>query len=470
MQGKIEYSYTQNVADNTSTITATLYVRKYHNSMTLTTATTGSWKYTLTIDGEGVKDNRIQTSILGWYKLTTVTKTVSHNSNGEKTITLSGSVSGPTGTAVAGGTTSGSKAVALSVIPRASSITSAGAVTLGEKCSVKWTPLSTNFAYKLKFVSGDVSYRKTGEVSHRIFRDIIDYLDPRDMLVVNSSKVIPARLLGVTEKTGSSMELLLLRMLDSGEWETLVRPGKRAKVGAKFVFGDILTATVTGIVDGGNRTVRFDYDTEKYATVYEVLDAVGNMPLPPYITKKLENKSDYQTVYAKEEGSAAAPTAGLHFTDELLDRIKAKGVGYGEVTLHVGLGTFRPVKVDKIEEHLMHGEYFHISDEVAEEINCRRAAGGRIIAVGTTSARVLESVGDENGIVHAIDGETSIFIYPGYKFKATDALITNFHLPESTLIMLVSALAGKENVMNAYETAVADKYRFFSFGDATFIV
>ena len=312
--------------------------------------------------------------------------------------------------------------------------------------------------------------RKTGEVSHRIFRDIIDYLGPRDMLVVNSSKVIPARLLGVTEKTGSSMELLLLRMLDSGEWETLVRPGKRAKVGAKFVFGDILTATVTGIVDGGNRTVRFDYDTEKYATVYEVLDAVGNMPLPPYITKKLENKSDYQTVYAKEEGSAAAPTAGLHFTDELLAKIKAKGVGYGEVTLHVGLGTFRPVKVDKIEEHLMHGEYFHISDEVAEEINRRRAAGGRIIAVGTTSARVLESVGDENGIVHAIDGETSIFIYPGYKFKATDALITNFHLPESTLIMLVSALAGKENVMNAYETAVAEKYRFFSFGDAMLIV
>ena len=311
--------------------------------------------------------------------------------------------------------------------------------------------------------------RKTGEVSHRIFRDIIDYLDPRDMLVVNSSKVIPARLLGVTEKTGSSMELLLLRMLDSGEWETLVRPGKRAKVGAKFVFGDILTATVTGIVDGGNRTVRFDYDTEKYATVYEVLDAVGNMPLPPYITKKLENKSDYQTVYAKEEGSAAAPTAGLHFTDELLARIKAKGVGYGEVTLHVGLGTFRPVKVDRIEEHLMHGEYFHISDEVAEEINRRRAAGGRIIAVGTTSARVLESVGDENGIVHAIDGETSIFIYPGYKFKATDALITNFHLPESTLIMLVSALAGKENVMNAYEVAVNEKYRFFSFGDAMFI-
>ena len=312
--------------------------------------------------------------------------------------------------------------------------------------------------------------RKDGEISHRIFRDIIYYLDPRDMLVVNSSKVIPARLLGVTEKTGASMELLLLRMLESGEWETLVRPGKRAKIGAKFIFGDILTATVTGIVDGGNRTVRFDYDTEKYATVYEVLDAVGNMPLPPYITKRLENKSDYQTVYAKEEGSAAAPTAGLHFTDDLLERIKAKGVGYGEVTLHVGLGTFRPVKVDRIEEHLMHGEYFHISDEVANEINERRKAGGRIIAVGTTSARVLESVSDENGIVHAIDGETSIFIYPGYRFKATDALITNFHLPESTLIMLVSALAGKENVMNAYNTAVAQRYRFFSFGDAMLIV
>ena len=252
--------------------------------------------------------------------------------------------------------------------------------------------------------------------------------------------------------------------------ETLVRPGKRAKVGASFDFGGILKATVTDVVEGGNRVVKFDYDTEKYKTVYEILDAVGNMPLPPYITKRLENKSDYQTVYAKEEGSAAAPTAGLHFTDELLERIKAKGVGYGEVTLHVGLGTFRPVKVDKIEEHLMHGEYFHITDEVAREINERRAKGGRIIAVGTTSARVLESVSTPDGKVHAIDGETSIFIYPGYKFKAVDALITNFHLPESTLIMLVSALAGKEFVMNAYEEAVREKYRFFSFGDAMLIV
>ena len=311
--------------------------------------------------------------------------------------------------------------------------------------------------------------RDSGELEHKHFYDIIDYLRPEDMLVVNSSKVIPARLLGKTKKTGSDMELLLLRKLDTGEWETLVRPGKRAKEGAVFDFGGILTATVTGIVEGGNRTVSFNYDTGKYKSIYEVLDEVGNMPLPPYITKKLEKKSDYQTVYAKEEGSAAAPTAGLHFTEELIERIKAKGVGYGEVTLHVGLGTFRPVKVERIEEHLMHGEYFHITDEVAEEINERRERGGRIIAVGTTSSRVLESVSDEDGTVHAISGETGIFIYPGYKFKAVDALITNFHLPESTLVMLVSALAGKENVMRAYKEAVEQKYRFFSFGDAMLI-
>ena len=311
--------------------------------------------------------------------------------------------------------------------------------------------------------------RESGEIEHKIFRDIIDYLRPEDMLVVNSSKVIPARLLGKTDKTGGDMELLLLRMLDNGEWETLVRPGKRAKVGAGFNFSDILHATVTSIVDGGNRTVKFEYDTEKYKNIYEVLDAIGNMPLPPYITKKLENKEDYQTVYAKEEGSAAAPTAGLHFTDELLERIKAKGVGYGEVTLHVGLGTFRPVKVDKIEEHEMHGEYFHISAEVAEQINRRRANGGRIIAVGTTSCRVLESASTDDGVVHPMNAETAIFIYPGYNFKAVDALITNFHLPESTLIMLISALAGRDKVMNAYEKAVEEKYRFFSFGDAMFI-
>ena len=312
--------------------------------------------------------------------------------------------------------------------------------------------------------------RNGGDIQHKIFREVIDYLRPEDMLVVNSSKVIPARLLGKTDKTGSDMELLLLKMLDSGEWETLVRPGKRAKLGAGFDFGGILHATVTDVLDDGNRVVKFDYDTEKYKSVYEVLDAVGNMPLPPYITKKLENKSDYQTVYAKEEGSAAAPTAGLHFTEALLEKIKEKGTGYGEVTLHVGLGTFRPVKVEKLEEHLMHSEYFYITDEVAAEINRRRAAGGRIIAVGTTACRVLESASSDDGTVHAIRGETGIFIYPGYKFKATDALITNFHLPESTLIMLVSALAGKENVMKAYDEAVKNKYRFFSFGDAMLIV
>jgi len=312
--------------------------------------------------------------------------------------------------------------------------------------------------------------KATGKLEHKIFSDIINYLNPLDMLVVNSSKVIPARLLGKTDKTGSDIELLLLRALDGGEWETLVRPGKRARTGASFSFGGILRSEVKEVLPDGNRVVSFSYDTEKYKSIYEVLDAVGNMPLPPYITKKLENKNDYQTVYAKEEGSAAAPTAGLHFTEELLRKIKAKGVGYGEVTLHVGLGTFRPVKVEKIEEHLMHGEYFYINDEVCEEINKRKAAGGRIIAVGTTASRVLESVSDEDGKVRAISGETGIFIYPGYKFKAVDALITNFHLPESTLIMLISALAGKENVMRAYEEAVREKYRFFSFGDAMLIV
>ena len=312
--------------------------------------------------------------------------------------------------------------------------------------------------------------RAEGRVEHKIFRDIIDYLNPEDMLVVNSSKVIPARLLGKTEKTGGDMELLLLRMLENGEWETLVRPGKRAKVGASFDFSGILRATVTSIVEGGNRTVKFEYDTEKYKNIYEVLDVIGNMPLPPYITKKLEDKSRYQTVYAKEEGSAAAPTAGLHFTPELLAALRAKGTGYAEVTLHVGLGTFRPVKAEAITDHHMHTEQFHIEPEVAEEINRRRAAGGRVIAVGTTACRVLESVTDEQGIVHPMSGETGIFIYPGYRFRAVDALITNFHLPESTLIMLVSALGGRENIMNAYRTAVEEEYRFFSFGDAMLIL
>ena len=312
--------------------------------------------------------------------------------------------------------------------------------------------------------------RKSGRVEHKIFKDIIDYLRPEDMLVVNSSKVIPARLLGKTEKTGGDMELLLLRMQENGEWETLVRPGKRAKVGAIFIFGGILRATVTSIIEGGNRTVRFEYDKTKYDSIYRVLDEIGNMPLPPYITEKLKNKNDYQTVYAKEEGSAAAPTAGLHFTDELLERIKAKGVGYGEVTLHVGLGTFRPVKAEKITDHEMHAEQFYIDSATADEINRRRANGGRIIAVGTTACRVLESVSLDDGTLRPYRGETGIFIYPGYKFKAVDALITNFHLPESTLIMLVSALAGKEQTMNAYHQAVGERYRFFSFGDAMLIV
>ncbi len=311
--------------------------------------------------------------------------------------------------------------------------------------------------------------KETGALSHHVFYEIIDFLRPEDMLVVNSSKVIPARLLG-TNARGSAMELLLLRMHESGEWETLVRPGKRAKVGASFTFGGgLLTATVTAVVEGGNRMVRFTYDTVRYGSVYEVLDAVGQMPLPPYITEKLKNKNDYQTVYAKEEGSAAAPTAGLHFTEQLLAAIREKGVGYGEVTLHVGLGTFRPVKVESIEEHLMHGEHFHIDEATAAEINRRRAAGGRIIAVGTTACRVLESASTEDGKVHPMRAETGIFIYPGYHFKATDALITNFHLPESTMIMLVSALAGKEHTLSAYETAVGMGYRFFSFGDSMFI-
>ncbi len=311
--------------------------------------------------------------------------------------------------------------------------------------------------------------RNREEISHRIFRDIAEYIRPEDMLVVNASKVIPARLLGETKNRGA-MELLLLRMREDGCFETLVRPGKKAKVGAVFTFGGILTATVIEIVEGGNRIVRFAYDTEKYKSIYEVLDVVGQMPLPPYITEKLKDKNDYQTVYAKTEGSAAAPTAGLHFTEALLSDLKKRGVGYGEVTLHVGLGTFRPVKVDRIEEHLMHAEYFEITKDVADEINRRRALGGRIIAVGTTSCRVLESASDAQGVLHPTVAETSIFIYPGYKFKAVDALITNFHLPESTLIMLVSALAGKERVMQAYEEAVRERYRFFSFGDAMLIV
>ncbi len=311
--------------------------------------------------------------------------------------------------------------------------------------------------------------KETGEVTHRHFYDIIDELHEGDILVVNSSKVIPARLLGTADKNGADIELLLLRAQSDGTWETLVRPGKRAREGASFHFGGILQATVTAVKDDGNRLVRFDYDTDAYKNIYEVLEAVGQMPLPPYITEKLRDKDSYQTVYAKKEGSAAAPTAGLHFTEELLECIKEKGVGYAEVTLHVGLGTFRPVKVDKIEEHHMHTEEFFISDETAATINRHRAAGGRVIAVGTTACRVLESASDADGTLHGMAGETGIFIYPGYQFKAIHALITNFHLPESTLLMLISALAGRDNVLAAYGEAVKEKYRFFSFGDAMLI-
>ncbi len=310
--------------------------------------------------------------------------------------------------------------------------------------------------------------KRDGSLSHRHFSDILSYLRPEDVLVVNSSRVIPARLLG-KNPNGSPIELLLLRAHEGGVFETLVRPGKRARAGATFSFGGILNAEIREVLADGNRLVSFTYP-DTYHSIYEVLEVVGQMPLPPYITEKLADKDRYQTVYAKERGSAAAPTAGLHFTSELIEAVKAKGTAFAEVTLHVGLGTFRPVKVEKITEHLMHEEHFHIEKETADLINSRRAAGGRVIAVGTTACRVLESVTDENGIVHPMSGETGIFIYPGYRFRAIDGLITNFHLPESTLIMLVSALAGRENVLNAYREAVEQRYRFFSFGDCMLIV
>ncbi len=311
--------------------------------------------------------------------------------------------------------------------------------------------------------------RRTGELSHKIFHDIIDFLNPGDVLVINNSKVIPARLYGVKEETGAEIEFVLLRQLELDTWEVMVRPGRRVKVGTSIIFGDgLLRADVLSVEEGGNRTVKFNYD-KKNGNIYDVLDKIGNMPLPPYITERLADKSRYQTVYAKTEGSAAAPTAGLHFTEELLEKIKAKGVSVAPVMLHVGLGTFRPVKVDSLTDHVMHSEYFSVSEESARIINERRAAGGRIIAVGTTSCRTLESVTDDNGIVHPLSGDTGIFIYPGYKFKAVDALITNFHLPESTLLMLVSAFSSREIMLNAYDTAIKEKYRFFSFGDACFI-
>ena len=314
--------------------------------------------------------------------------------------------------------------------------------------------------------------RKQGTLEHKIFHDIVDYLREGDVLVVNDSKVIPARLYGHVEgREEAGIELLLLKQKELDTWETLVKPGKRAKIGSRLVFGEgLLRGEIIDIVDEGNRIIKFEYDREGGENIYDILHRIGLMPLPPYITERLEDQSRYQTVYANKEGSAAAPTAGLHFTEELLERIKEKGVSIVRVMLHVGLGTFRPVKVDKIDEHTMHTEFFSVSEESARVINEARAAGGRVICVGTTSCRTLESASDDDGHVNAMSGDTGIFIYPGYKFKAVDALITNFHLPESTLLMLVSAFYNKDSVMGAYKTAVEEKYRFFSFGDAMLIV
>lgn len=306
----------------------------------------------------------------------------------------------------------------------------------------------------------------TGEIEHKVFSDIIDYINPGDCLVINDTKVIPARLMGSKVGTDANIEVLLLKRKTDDTWETLVKPGKKARVGAKISFGEgLLMGEVVDVVDEGNRLIKFTYE----GIFEEILDRLGEMPLPPYITHKLHDKNRYQTVYAKHEGSAAAPTAGLHFTEELLRAIEDKGINIARVTLHVGLGTFRPVKVENVLEHHMHSEFIHVEQSEADKINETKKNGGRVIAVGTTSCRTLESATGEDGIVYPVSRETDIFIYPGYKFKAIDGLITNFHLPESTLLMLVSALAGKDNVMDAYEEAIRNRYRFFSFGDAMFI-
>ncbi len=308
--------------------------------------------------------------------------------------------------------------------------------------------------------------KKTGGIEHKIFKDILDYLTPNDCLVLNNTRVLPARLIGAKEETGGKMEFLLLKRKEKDVWETLVKPGKRAQIGARFIFGNgELKAEVIGMGEEGSRIVKFYYE----GIFEEILDQLGQMPLPPYIKEKLDDKEMYQTVYSKEEGSAAAPTAGLHFTEELLKKIKEKGVKLAFLTLHVGLGTFRPVKVENIQEHVMHSEYYKMDKETAEIINDTKEKGGRVIAVGTTSCRTLETIGDIEGKVREQSGWTDIFIYPGYKYKVVDALITNFHLPQSTLLMLVSALAGRDNIMNAYNVAVEKEYRFFSFGDAMFI-
>lgn len=309
--------------------------------------------------------------------------------------------------------------------------------------------------------------RKTGAVKHKIFSDVIDYLNKGDCLVINNTRVIPARLIGEKEGTGGKVEVLLLKRRANDVWETLVKPGKKLRPGARVTFGDgRLKAEILEIAEEGNRLVRFYYE----GIFEEILDSLGEMPLPPYITHKLEDKEMYQTVYAKYDGSAAAPTAGLHFTKELLSQIEEKGIKIASITLHVGLGTFRPVKVDDVNNHHMHTEWYEVNAEAADMINETKRNGGRVICVGTTSCRTIESVADENGYMKAKTGETDIFIYPGYKFKVMDGLITNFHLPESTLVMLVSAFAGKENVLSAYETAVKERYRFFSFGDAMILI
>ncbi len=307
--------------------------------------------------------------------------------------------------------------------------------------------------------------KKSGKIEHRIFRDITDYLRPGDCLVINNTKVIPARLFGVKEDTQAKIEVLLLKRRENDIWETLVKPGKKCRTGTVIVFGDgLLKGTVIDVVEEGNRLIQFSYE----GIFEEILDQLGQMPLPPYITHQLQDKNRYQTVYAKHDGSAAAPTAGLHFTRELLEKIQAMGVKVAHVTLHVGLGTFRPVKVDNVLDHHMHSEFYMVEEEEAKKINDAKAAGGRIICVGTTSCRTLESAAGEDGILKAGSGWTEIFIYPGYRFKILDCLITNFHLPESTLVMLVSALAGREHVLHAYEEAIRERYRFFSFGDACF--
>lgn len=309
--------------------------------------------------------------------------------------------------------------------------------------------------------------KKKELIEHKVFKDVINYLNPGDCLVINNTKVIPARLYGKKD-TGANVEFLLLKRIEGDTWEAMVRPGNKLKPGSKVVFGNgLLKATILEVLEGGNRKVEFEYD----GIFNEILDQIGLMPLPPYITEaSREDNEKYQTVYAKYEGSAAAPTAGLHFTEELLEKIKEKGIEVANVTLHVGIGTFRPVKVETVEEHEMHSEHYYIKKEDADKINKAKLNGNRVIAVGTTSCRVLESVADEKGLVKEIEGDTSIFIYPGYKFKCIDSLITNFHLPESTLIMLVSSLAGKDFIMKAYNEAVEKKYKFFSFGDAMIIL